>query len=171
MKLTAIVAVSENGVIGNQGKLPWHLPADLAHFKERTLGKPVLMGRRTWESIGKPLPGRTNVVIGSMATPEGCLSAPSLDEALALPEVASAPEVMIIGGGGLYAEALPRCAELLLTLVHGEFEGDTFLDFDSIGWELIFSDERAADEKNDYAMTFEIWRRPLSAPWTWPLPH
>lgn len=160
MKLTAVVAAAENGAIGIEGRLPWRLPADLAHFKRLTLGKPVVMGRRTWESIGRPLPGRLNVVVGSMPTPEGCVSARSLDEALAIPEVAAAPEVVIIGGARLYAEALPRCDELRLTRVHGAFEGDAFFSFDSAGWELVEREPRPADEKNPHAMTFETWRRP-----------
>jgi len=159
VKLTAIVAAAENGAIGIEGRLPWRLPADLAHFKRLTLGKPVVMGRRTWESIGRPLPGRLNVVVGSMPTPEGCASARSLDEALSLPEVAAAPEVAIIGGARLYEEALPRCDELHLTRVHGEFEADAFFSFDPAGWELVESEAHPADERNPHAMTFETWRR------------
>lgn len=159
MKLTAIVAAAENGAIGIEGRLPWRLPADLARFKRLTLGKPVIMGRRTWESIGKPLPGRLNVVVGGMPEPEGCRAARSLDEALALPEVAGADEVAIIGGARLYEEALPRCHELELTRVHGSFEGDAFFPFDPAGWVLVASEDLPADEKNPYAMTFETWRR------------
>jgi len=160
MKLTAIVAAAENGAIGIEGRLPWRLPADLAWFKRVTLGKPVIMGRRTWESIGKPLPGRLNVVVGRMPTPEGCAAARSLDEALSLPDVAAAPEVMIIGGARLFDEALPRCDELRLTRVHGTFTGDAFFSFDPTGWELVSREEHPADEKNPHAMTFETWRRP-----------
>ncbi|HEY0840031.1 MAG TPA: dihydrofolate reductase [Vulgatibacter sp.] len=159
MKLTAIVAAADNGAIGIEGRLPWRLPADLARFKRLTLGKPVLMGRRTWESIGRPLPGRLNVVLGRMPTPEGCVSARSLDEALSLPEVAAADEVMIIGGASLYQEALPRCDTLELTRVHGSFTGDAFFSFDPVGWTLAAREERPADETNPHPMTFETWRR------------
>lgn len=161
MKLTAIVAAAENGVIGRGGQLPWHLPADLKHFKLRTTGRPVIMGRKTFDSIGKPLPGRTNVVITRQRdwTAEGVLVAHSLDEALSLPEVAGAEEAMIIGGAQLFAEALPRCDELELTRIHAEVEGDTFFRFDPEGWALDASEELTPDEKNAYPITFETWVR------------
>jgi dihydrofolate reductase len=166
MKLTAIVAVADNGVIGLAGQLPWHLPADLAHFKMRTLGKPVLMGRRTFASVGKPLPGRLNVVVTREPAPEGCLAARTLSEALDLPGVADAPEVMIIGGAQLYTEALPFCDELLLTRVHHRPEGDTYLDVDLSGWVLADREERPADARNPYAMAFETWKPSTSTPST-----
>lgn len=159
MRLVAIVAADEGGVIGAGGKLPWHLPADLQRFKRLTLGKPILMGRKTYASIGKPLPGRLNVVLtrGDPAplVAAGCAVAGSLDEALALPEVAAAPEVMIIGGAGLFAEALPRCDELWLTRVHHGFEGDVRLEgFDPEQWQELSREEVPADAKNAYATTF-----------------
>lgn len=160
MKLIAVVAAGENGVIGRAGALPWHLPADLGHFKALTVGKPVVMGRKTFESIGRPLPNRVNVVVTrSGVAPQGCLAARSVDDALALPEVASAPEVMVIGGEQLFAEMLPRCDVLELTRVHASPAGDAFFRFDRAGWELVRSEDRAADEKNAHAMTFETWRR------------
>ncbi len=161
MKLTAIVAVSENGVIGKDGKLPWRLPADLQHFKSRTMGRPVVMGRKTWDSIGKPLPGRVNVVLTRQADwrAEGAVVAHSLDEALALPEVASADEVMIIGGELLFAEALPRCDELELTRVHTELEGDAFFRFDESAWSLDSSEGLTPDDRNAFPITFETWIR------------
>jgi dihydrofolate reductase len=159
MKLTAIVAIADNGVIGKDGKLPWRLPADLAHFKRHTLGKPIVMGRRTFDEVGRPLPGRLNIVVTQKAAPAGCLAAPSLGAALALPEVASAAEVMIIGGAQLYAEAIPRCDELLVTRVHADPEGDTTLELDLAGWELTHREEHPADERNPHAMSFETWRK------------
>ena len=161
MKLTAIVAVADNGVIGRDGQLPWHLPADLAHFKHRTMGRPIVMGRRTWESIGRPLPGRLNVVLSTRSdfAPEGAVVASSLDEALALPDVAAADEVMIIGGARLFEEALPRCDELELTRVHADFEGDTHFHFDPTGWTLDASEGLAPDERNPVPITFETWLR------------
>lgn len=159
-RLVAVVAASENDVIGREGQLPWRLPADLAHFKRLTLGKPVLMGRKTYDSIGKPLPGRLNVVLSRTAeAPEGCVVARSLDEALAIPEVASADEVMVIGGARVYDEALSRCVEVQLTRVHGTFEGDAFFRFDASEWERVAVERREADEKNPWAMSFESWRR------------
>lgn len=159
MRLSAIVAVADNGVIGKDGQLPWRLPADLAWFKRQTLGKPVLMGRKTFESIGKPLPGRLNVVLTSGPTPPGCLGAASLEEALALPELAAAPEVMVIGGARVYEAALPRCTELLLTRIHHSFEGDSFFDFDVSEWERVSEERHEADERNPYPYTFERWVR------------
>lgn len=159
MRLFAVVAVADNGVIGKDGGMPWHLPADLAHFKRVTLGKPVIMGRRTWESIGRPLPGRRNVVVSSSLRPEGVLHAGSLDEALALPEVREAEEVAIIGGATLYEQALPRCEELVLTRIHASPPGDTFFSFDPAEWRLVSREERPADEKNAHALSFERWVR------------
>ena len=161
MKLTAIVAASENGVIGSGGQLPWRLPADLQHFKTRTMGRPVIMGRKTWDSIGRPLPGRVNVVLTRQPGwhADGALVAHSLDAALALPEVASADEVMIIGGEHVFAEALPRCDELELTRVHAEVEGDAYFRFDESQWILDASEELTPDDKNAYPMTFETWVR------------
>lgn len=162
MKLTAIVAVAENGVIGRDGQLPWRLPADLQHFKVRTMGRPIVMGRKTWESIGKPLPGRLNVVVTRQRdwTADGVAVAHSLDEALALPDVAGADEAMIIGGAQLFDEALPRCDELELTRVHADVEGDTTFDFDPAAWRLDSSEGLPPDEKNPWPITFETWVRP-----------
>lgn len=159
MRLVAVVAVADNGVIGNAGTLPWHLPADLAHFKRVTMGKPILMGARTWRSIGRPLPGRTNVVISRRERPEGALRADSLDEALALPEVRDAEEVMIVGGAKVYEAALSRCEEIRLTRVHASPEGDTFFTFDASEWERVEAEDRPADEKNPIPLTFERWLR------------
>jgi len=130
MKLSLIVAMADNHVIGHNNRLPWHLPADLKHFRAITLGKPVLMGRKTWESIGRPLPGRTNIVITRNADylAADCVVVHSLDEALRA--AGSAAEVMVIGGAELYRQALPQADTLYLTLVRtlrdailaGEFE-------------------------------------------------
>lgn len=161
MKLTAIVAAAENGVIGREGRLPWHLPADLRHFKVRTMGRPVIMGRRTWESIGRPLPGRLNVVLSRQPgfAAEGAVVARSLDEALSLPGVREAEEAMVIGGARLFEEALPRCDEIELTRVHAEVEGDTFFRFDEREWILDASEALTPDEKNPFPITFETWVR------------
>lgn len=133
--LSLIAAVAANGIIGARGKLPWHLPEDLRFFKARTLGRPVLMGRRTWESIGRPLPGRRNLVVSR--TPGyragGAEVVVSLDTALAC--CASESEVFVIGGGELYREALPYAARIVLTEIHADFEGDArFPAFDRREW-------------------------------------
>ena len=158
MKLVAVVAADEGGVIGAGGKLPWHLPADLKRFKALTMGKPLVMGRATHESIGRALPGRANVVVTSgdpaPLLAKGCLVARSLEEALALPEVAAAPEVMVIGGARLFETALPRCDELWLTRVHARVEGDVVLRFDPGEWRELSREAVPADEKNAYATTF-----------------
>ena len=124
-RITLIVARARNGVIGRDGKLPWRLPEDLAFFKRTTMGQPIVMGRRTWESIGRPLPGRRNIVVSRRAgfLADGAETAPSLDEALRL--CAGSEEVFVIGGAQLYAEALPRAGRLIVTEIDADFEGDT----------------------------------------------
>lgn len=125
--LTIVVARAANDVIGARNGLPWRLPEDLAHFKRITMGKPIVMGRKTFESIGRPLPGRRNIVVTRTSSwaHAGCERAGSLDEALAL--CRDADEVMVIGGAQLYAEALPRAQRAHVTEIHHEFEGDTVL--------------------------------------------
>jgi dihydrofolate reductase len=159
MKLTAVVAASDNDVIGSNNALPWHLPADLAHFKRITMGKPVLMGRRTWESIGKPLPGRLNLVLsrGEIAAP-GVVGVASLEEARE--RAAPAAELMIIGGAAVFALAMQQLDEIQLTRVHGTMAGDTFMPpLDPAQWREVAREYRAADEKNAYAMSFIELRR------------
>jgi len=159
MKLSIIAAVADNGVIGQAGHLPWHLPADLQHFKALTLRKPVLMGRRTWESIGRPLPGRRNLVI----TRDPRYRAPGVEVftslQAALNAVAAAEEAMVIGGAELYRALWPLVTTLFLTRVHATPHGDTY--FPTVGPEWIRIDvrEQAQDEKNAHAMTFEHWIR------------
>lgn len=154
MKLTAVVAASDNDVIGRGNALPWHLPADLAHFKRLTLGKPVLMGRRTFEAIGRPLPGRRNLVLSrtGFAAP-GVETVASLQEAR--DKVAGEQELMIIGGAQLYAQALPDTDTIHLTRVHCQLDGDAFLpSLPASQWREVSRETRASDERNAYAMTF-----------------
>ena len=130
-----VAAVASNGIIGARGKLPWHLPQDLQHFKRLTLGHPGIMGRRTWESLGKALSGRENIVVTRRAGYEapGAAVASSLDAALAL--CAGEPIAFVIGGGELYAAALPLAAGLVLTEIHRAYEGDArFPDYDRSRW-------------------------------------
>jgi dihydrofolate reductase len=154
-KIAIIVAMAENRTIGRDNRLPWHLPADLRHFKQLTLGKPVLMGRRTHESIGRALPERTNIVISrdrNYAAP-GCIVAHSLDSALEA--AAGGAEVMVIGGTELYRQLLPRADRIYLTLVHGEFEGDAFFpELAADEWREAERSDYPPDEKNPWPYSF-----------------
>ena len=162
MKISMIAAMAHDRVIGKDNQMPWHLPADLAHFKRVTLGKPVLMGRKTFESIGRPLPGRRNLVIsrnpGYQA--EGIEVVGSVEAALALLAGNSVEELMVIGGGHLYAEMLPRADCLYLTRIDLAVEGDTrFPAFDDGQWQRVDCESHPADEKNPHPYSFETWQR------------
>lgn len=160
--LSLIVAAGERNEIGKGGRMPWHLPADLKHFKKITLGKPVIMGRRTHESIGKALPGRQNIVVtrNTAYTAEGCDIAHSLKEALHL--AGNAAEVMVIGGATLYGEALPLTDRIYLTRVAGQFEADTFFPhLDEGEWLELNKVHREPDERNGYACDFILLKRNL----------
>ncbi len=157
--LSAVFAASENDVIGRDNALPWHLPAELAYFKRITMGKPILMGRRTFQSIGRPLPGRRNIVMtrGDF-TAEGIETVHSIDEALRLVE--GEPELANIGGAEVLRAALPRTDRIYLTRVHGHFEGDTFLPpLPADEWREVSREPRAADERNPFAITFLVLER------------
>ncbi|MEO8314770.1 MAG: dihydrofolate reductase [Pseudomonadota bacterium] len=163
MKLVAVVAASDNDVIGRDNALPWHQPADLAYFKRVTMGKPILMGRKTWESIGKPLPGRRNIVLSrsGFAAP-GADVVRTLDEACEL--AADAPEMMVIGGAMIFELAMPRMDHIHLTRVHCVIPGDVFLPkLKSDEWREVRREERPADERNHYAMTFTELARTRAA--------
>ncbi len=153
--IALVVALADNGVIGRGGRLPWHLPDDLKHFRAVTWGKPLLMGRRTFESIGRALPGRRNLVLTSASTgpPPGVEYVPDLHSALE--STRGAAELCVIGGAQLYALALPRATRLYLTHVHGQIEGDVhFPALDSRAWRELRREEHAADERHAYAMSF-----------------
>ena len=161
-RLSLIVAMDENRLIGSDNQLPWHLPADLAFFKRTTMGKPVLMGRKTFQSIGKPLPGRRNIVITRDAAfaAEGCEIAGSIDAALAL--CADHEEVMLIGGASLYEQTLERADTLYITRIRHAFEGDTwFPEFDESGWKIADLQEQGADDRNAYAVSFVKYVRDI----------
>jgi dihydrofolate reductase len=132
MKIALIVAMGENRVIGVDNRMPWHLSKDLKRFRKITMGKPILMGRKTHEAIGKPLPGRENIVLSSDTDyrAEGCTLVHSVAEALAAAR--DAPELMVIGGADLYREFLPMAERLYLTMIHQSFDGDTF--FPEVNW-------------------------------------
>lgn len=149
--------MARNRVIGRAGGLPWHLPADLKAFKTATLGKPVIMGRRTWVSIGKPLPGRLNIVVSRNPDllAEGATVCRSLDAALAAAVAGGTGQAMIIGGASLYEQALPLAHEMRLTLVDADIAGDTFFPaYKQLGWRETGREHRPADERNEYAMDF-----------------
>ena len=129
MRLELVVAMARGRVIGRDNTLPWRLPEDLRHFRELTMGNPVVMGRLTWESIGKPLPGRLNIVISArtdLPLPEGVLRAPGLDGAVGLAAASGAARCMVIGGARVYAEALPRADAIHLTEIDLDVAGDTY---------------------------------------------
>ena len=161
--ISLIVAASNNNVIGAQGKLPWRLSSDLKRFKALTLGKPIVMGRLTYESIGRPLPGRQNIVITRQAgyAADGCDVVQSIDAAIKA--AGDAEEIMIIGGSHIYQEFLPRAERIYLTRVQADVEGDVFLpDLAADGWREITREEHAADESNDYDVVFfRLERSPI----------
>jgi len=149
--ITIIAAMARNRAIGLDGAIPWHLPGELRHFKETTLGKPIIMGRKTWESIGRALPGRQNIVVTRTADycAEGCLVVQSL--ALAV-ERADGNELMVIGGGQLYRQALPRAQRMVLTLVDCAPDADTwFPQWNKNEWHEIKRRSQAIDENNELA--------------------
>lgn len=166
-RLTLIVAAAENDVIGRDGDLPWKLSSDLARFKQLTMGHALLMGRKTYESIGRPLPGRVSIVLSRDPTwlpnHDVVLVANTLDEAL--DRARGAKEVrheqaFVIGGGEIYRLALPLADRVHLTRVHTTVEGDaTFPPLDANEWQLVSSEKQQADEKNEYDCTFEVWER------------
>jgi dihydrofolate reductase len=147
--------MARNRVIGHDNKLPWHLPADLRHFKELTLGKPIIMGRKTWESLPGLLPGRRHIVVTRQQdyVAQGAETASDLESSIAL--AGDVDEVMIVGGATLYAEALPMADRLYMTLVDADIDGDAhFPDFDLDAWQVIAESSVPADEKNRYDLRF-----------------
>jgi dihydrofolate reductase len=158
--LSLIVAMDNNRLIGSNNGLPWNLPADLQHFKAITMGKPIVMGRKTWQSLGRPLPGRKNIVItrDSDFQADGAEIVYSLDEALQM--ASDSEEVMIIGGANLYEQALEQVDRLYLTRVDGEFDGDSwFPEIAEQQWELLQAEKHQPDERNPHPYRFETWCR------------
>lgn len=172
MIVALVSAMARNRVIGRANALPWRLPADMAHFKALTTGHPVIMGRKTFESLGRPLPNRTNVVVtrDRQYQPHGGLAAYSIDAALATAAAhtgAGGPEVFVIGGEQLYRQMLPHADRLYLTLVEAEMEGDAwFPDFDWQEWREIDRRIHPVDPRNPHACTFLTLER--KTPRTWP---
>jgi len=150
-----IWAMARNRVIGRDNRLPWHLPADLRHFKELTLGKPIIMGRKTWESLPGLLPDRRHIVVTRQQdyVARNAETAPDLESAIAL--AGDADEVMIVGGANLYEQALAIAGRLYMTLIDAEIEGDAYFpEFDMNDWKIIGESEMPADEKNRYDLRF-----------------
>ncbi len=171
MTLSIIVAAARNGVIGRNNALPWHLPGDLRYFKRVTMGKPIVMGRKTFESIGRPLPGRTNVIISRdpQFAAEGVKVAGSLDQALALARdialIDGVEELVVIGGEQIYREALPRTQRLYLTEVHADVEGDARLpDIRRKDWREISRERHRATDSNPYDYSFIVLERSPGLP-------
>ncbi|MFD1804168.1 type 3 dihydrofolate reductase [Mixta tenebrionis] len=158
--ISLIAALAADRVIGMENAMPWDLPADLAWFKRNTLNKPVVMGRLTWESIGRPLPGRHNIVVSSQPDPKtaGVTWVGSLEQALTA--AGDAEEIMVIGGGRIYEQMLDRADRLYLTHIDAEVEGDThFPDYEPDEWQSVFSEFHDADNKNSHSYCFEILER------------
>lgn len=162
--VSLIVAMTPARVIGRDNDLPWRLPADLQRFKALTMGRPIIMGRRTWDSIGRPLPGRTSIVLSRSCgfAPAGALVVRDFKQAL----VAAGPveEVFVIGGAQVYALALPRADRLYLTTVHADVDGDArFPAFEASDWREVERMERPADERHAWPMTFSVLERATAA--------
>lgn len=162
MTISIIVAASENNVIGIENRLPWNLPADLQFFKNTTWGFPIIMGRKTFESMGRPLKGRQNIVITRQPdySHPGITVVPSIAAAIQAAEEQDVNEIFITGGTEIFLQAFPLVSRIYLTRVHATIGGDAFFPEISPGeWELAFSEPHAADEKHAYAFTFQRWER------------
>jgi dihydrofolate reductase len=160
VEIALIAALARNRAIGRRGALPWHLPDDLAHFKRTTTGRPVLMGRRTFEAIGRPLPRRANIVVSRdpRFRAEGCRRADSLDAGIAAAE--PAPGVFVIGGQSVYEQLLPRADRLWLTFIEADVEGDAFFpEFDLAAFALVSETHHARDARHCYAFRTAHYER------------
>ena len=160
MRLSIVVAMDDNRLIGSKNHLPWHLPADLAYFKKLTTGKSILMGRKTYDSIGRPLPNRRNIVItrnANISIP-GCEVVSSIDYALELTK--EDPEVMVIGGASLCEQLLPKINRLYITKIDGVFEGDVFFPkYDDFNWLEVSCESHPKDSSNAYSYKFIVLDR------------
>lgn len=166
MKVSFVVAAADNRCIGSNNALPWYLPEDLKYFKRVTMGKPIIMGRKTFESIGKPLPGRTNIVIthNKQYSKDGIKVVTSLDDALKIAEAVALidgqEEVMVIGGAGIYALCLPRADRLYYTKVHAVVNGDAFFpEVNWNEWKLAAQEDHKATGNNSYDYSFCVYDR------------
>lgn len=163
MILSLLVAASENNVIGKNNRLPWHLPNDMRFFKNTTWGLPVIMGRKTYDSLkAEPLPGRVNIVITRQKDwqPKGIIVAHSLQQAISAAQQTDSNEIFILGGGEIFKEAITTADRIYITRVHAVVEGDVFFpEIDADKWKLVSKRDCFADEKHAYDYTFETWER------------
>lgn len=162
MLISIIVAASENNVIGINNMLPWRLPTDLKYFKSTTLGKPIVMGRKTFESLGKPLPGRPNIVITRQKDfqPEGAYVVSSVEEGIEKAKSFGGDELFITGGSQIFEQAWPLVERIYLTRVYAVVHGDAFFpQLDGAEFELVTDERHEADEKNQYSFAFQVWER------------
>ncbi len=165
MKISLISAMANNRVIVIDNQMPWHLPADFAWFKKHTIGKPIIMGRKTYESIGRPLPKRLNIVVSRdpNLSIDGVMIANSLEQAFEFAkthEESQHEEVMVIGGDSIYQAVLPQADKLYLTFVDADIQGDAYFpEFDSQEWQEAYSENYLADENNSFDMRFVIYQR------------
>lgn len=160
--IAIVVAIAENNVIGKDNQLIWHLPADLRHFKQKTMGHPMIMGRKTFESIGKALPGRTTIIVTRQEDykAEGCIVVNSVEKAIAKGNELDSERVSIVGGAEIYRQVLPAVDTIYLTEVHHAFDGDTFFpELRTEEWIEVSAELHEPDEKNKYAYTFKELRR------------
>ncbi len=161
-EIALVVAASTNNVIGKDNSLVWHLPNDMKFFKNVTWGFPVVMGRKTFQELGKPLKGRVNIVITRQAdwSVEEVITAGSLDGAMRSATETNAKKIFVIGGGEIYRQAISIADTIYITRVHGEFEGDAFFpEIDENEWKLISNEDFPVDEKHAYAYSFQVWKR------------
>ena len=161
MLISAIVAISRNNVIGRDGHLPWHLSADLKRFKAITTGHSIILGRKNYDDIGRPLPNRTNYVLTRNANFEapGCIVCNSLAQAVESAQSSGESECFIIGGAAVYREAMPLVKKMYVTRVESDVDGDVFFPEWGEGWRKVSEERFEADEKNDFPTVFEVWER------------
>ena len=162
MNISLVVAAASNNAIGKDGKMPWHLPSDMKHFKNITWGMPVVMGRKTFESLGKPLTGRKNIVITRQTgwKANGAIGVQSIEDAFFVAQQADVNEIMVIGGGEIYKTLFDKDKRIYLTRVEAEPEADTFFPVMlREQWRLISQQNFEADEKNPFNYSFQIWDR------------
>jgi dihydrofolate reductase len=162
MIISHLVAASLNNVIGKDNKIPWHLPNDLKFFKNQTWGMPVVMGRKTYESLDKPLPGRINIVVTKKPDwkRDDVITVNTIDDGIRKACDTDCKEVFIIGGGEIFKQSMEIANRLFITRIDTTIEGDTFYpDFDKTKWKLISADPHTKDEKHAFAYTFQLWER------------
>lgn len=166
MNISFVVAASENNVIGKDNKLPWHLPNDLKFFKNTTWAMPIIIGRKTFESFGKALPGRTNIVITRQADWKavGVIVVHTLEQAVEAAATTDAKEAFIIGGGNIFLQSWPKADKIYITRVHAKFEGDVFFpEIAENEWRLESDIKFQADEKHLYPYSFQVWKRSIKS--------